>query len=73
MKKIFILSFLIKVCLIFCQLEDIEDETEMFKKTKVLACIAISKARMIRDSVIIKLIFRNLSKILLAILIRCIQ
>ena len=53
----FFLSIFINSYLIFCQLDN-ENEEEMYKKTKVLACISISKARMAQDNV--NFLFRNL-------------
>ena len=40
---------------VYCQLNNVEDEVVMTKKSKVLACIAITKARMANDVVNIKI------------------
>jgi hypothetical protein len=54
----FILSIIILISIAVCQFENMAPE-EMTKKTKVLGCIAITKARMTQDSVkiILNLVF----------------
>lgn len=48
--NLFILSIFVIFCLVACQIENMAPE-EMTKKTKVLGCIAITKARMSQDTV----------------------
>jgi len=48
--NLFILSIIVIISLVVCQFENMAPE-EMTKKTKVLGCIAITKARMTQDSV----------------------
>ena len=60
-KMILIIPVLILLKLAYCQLENTDDEETMLNKTKVLACIALSKARLVQDGVkqIIILCFRR--------------
>jgi hypothetical protein len=58
-KMLFVLPVLLLVNLAICQLENLDDEAGMLKKTKVLACIAVSKARLLQDTVI-RNIIKNL-------------
>jgi hypothetical protein len=51
---IFLIFAFIYIYIANAQLNDMDNEEEMIKKTKVLACIAITKARMAQDSVNIK-------------------
>ena len=43
--------FLISLFTFIWTLNDVEDEEKMIKKTKILACIAVTKARMAKDTV----------------------
>jgi hypothetical protein len=49
--NIFLLTLFFTIKLISCQLDNMDDEEAMLKKSKVLACIAITKARMAKDVV----------------------
>lgn len=50
---------LLLITLAKCQFENGDDEEGMLKKTKVLACIAVSKARLIQDTVITNFLIEN--------------
>lgn len=49
--NIFWLSLLFIIKSISSQIDDMDNEEAMLKKSKVLACIAITKARMAKDVV----------------------
>jgi hypothetical protein len=51
--NVLLFPLLLLLNLISCQLDGLDDDDHMIKKTKVLACIAITKARMAQDVVII--------------------
>jgi len=53
------LLVLLLITLAKCQFENGDDEEGMLKKTKVLACIAVSKARLIQDTVITNFLIEN--------------
>jgi len=51
MNKYVFIIFIITIKNLFCQLNNVNDAEGMMKKTKVLACIALTKARFQQDSV----------------------
>ena len=52
MKLFYLIIFIIQIYYTFGQLNDVENDEKMIKKTKVLACIAISRSRITQDSVL---------------------